>query len=213
MKKIASTIIFVLFLFIIISPVFAITAKQEIERLQNENAILQSKLKTTKDKTQIKRINSSINKNQVKISQLQKTLVEESKTASSIKPKKVEGKNIAIAKIGLGGGSVLISGSYLVPSGSFYLGGEAGYGIGNQFGVLEFGVVALYPMEKNFVGINLVSANYSQTVQGVPGVSGNISGGNFGIGAFYGMTFSKNIQAEVGYNTALGLTLNAGYRF
>lgn len=122
------------------------------------------------------------------------------------------GQNFFTVKGGLAGGAILIGTSIAKPVKSFYLGGEAGYCIGNQFGVLNIGIFGLYPFSMDtYSGIELNYANYSTLVQSVPLLSGNISGGNIGIGIFIGKTFG-DIQAQFGYNTVLGLRGDLGYK-
>ncbi|MBU0672944.1 MAG: hypothetical protein KJ732_07960 [Candidatus Margulisbacteria bacterium] len=114
---------------------------------------------------------------------------------------------------GLAGGSLALGAGYLLPvAQNIDLAFEAGYAIGNSFSIVIADVAAIMPLGNNFAGLEAGLANYSKTVSGVPGVSGNIGGSNFGAGIFGGTTFGK-IKVKIGYNTALGLTAAGVYKF
>ena len=69
------------------------------------------------------------------------------------------------------------------------------------------------PFGDNYAGLRLGLANYSETVSGVPGVSGNVAkGSKFGLGVFAGRPIGP-VLAQIGYDTALGLNAGAVYKF
>lgn len=119
-------------------------------------------------------------------------------------------KKCLVLKSGLAGGACLLAAEYLMPMGPVKVGGEAGYAIGNSFGIIDAGVKVLYSMGAPFVGLEVSYAGYSKDVKQVPGLSGTIKAGA-GAGLVAGMVFDP-FQVQVGYNTALGVRADAGYR-
>jgi hypothetical protein len=115
-----------------------------------------------------------------------------------------------VLKGGLAGGAGLIAAEYLMPMGPVMLGGEAGYAIGNSFGIIDAGVKVVYSMGSPFVGLEVAYAGYSKNVKEVPGLSGTVKSGA-GVGLVAGLVMNP-MQIQVGYNTALGLRADAGYR-
>lgn len=115
-----------------------------------------------------------------------------------------------VLKGGLAGGAGLIAAEYLMPMGPVMLGGEAGYAIGNNFGIIDAGVKVVYSMGSPFVGLEVAYAGYSKNVKEVPGLSGTVKSGA-GVGLVAGLAMNP-MQIQVGYNTALGLRADAGYR-
>jgi len=114
---------------------------------------------------------------------------------------------------GFGCGGGLVRGGYLMPiRPNMDLIIDAGMGIGNGFSVIVADLGGRMLIGRGFAGLEVTMANYSQTVSGVPGVSGNLGGSNTGIG-FYGGTNLGMIEAKVGYNTAVGLNATGVYRF
>lgn len=115
--------------------------------------------------------------------------------------------------LGFGGGAGMLGVGYgmLVAGLDLLLG--AGYGIGNQYSVVTVGLAGVFPFGNNYAGLELGLASYSETVSDVLGVSGNIEkGSKAGIGIFGGTKLGM-VDAQIGYNTALGLTVGAIYKF
>lgn len=89
----------------------------------------------------------------------------------------------------------------------------AGYGIGNNYSIVTGSVAGVFPFGNNYAGLELGLASYSETVSDVLGVSGNIAkGSRTGIGIFGGTKLGM-VDAQIGYNTALGLTAGVVYKF
>lgn len=115
---------------------------------------------------------------------------------------------------GLGGGSGMIKIGLLLP----LLQGmdvvlDAGYGMGNEYSVIAGGAAGIFTLGNLYTGLELCVANYSETVTDIIGVSGNIEkGSKLGFGVFVGRPFGR-LKAQVGYNTALGLTAGAVFKF
>lgn len=114
---------------------------------------------------------------------------------------------------GYGGGAGIVDISYIMPvkdNLDFVLGGV--YGIGNQYTITVIKVAGIMPLGNNYAGLGIGMANYSQSVADIPLVSGNISAGsNTGVSIFAGTTLDV-LQVQVGYDSALGLILSAGYK-
>ncbi len=214
MRKILGAVVLLAFFFSIAAPIFAASVNDQIAKLQNEIASLQSKLaKTKKSKTQIARINRTIKGHEAKIEELKKDPGYKPQTKLEItKVQVIEGPQTKILSIkgGLAGGADLIGADFLMPVGPVYLGGEAGYAIGNQFGIIDLAGKVVYSLGMPFVGLEVSYAGYSKDVTNVPGLSGTIKSG-IGIGLIGGTSIS-NIQLTAGYNTILGLKADAGYR-
>lgn len=117
---------------------------------------------------------------------------------------------VFLVKGGLAGGAGLVAAEYWMPMGPVFLAGEAGYAMGNNFGLIDAAAKVIYSMGAPFVGLEVGYAGYSKDVTNVPGLSGTIKAG-VGVGLIGGTTMGP-IQLGVGYNTALGARADAGYR-
>ncbi len=115
---------------------------------------------------------------------------------------------------GYGGGAGIVDVGYVWPiKHQFDLIVSGGLGIGSGYTIIGGKVAGLMPVWGHFVGLEGGLANYSQTIAGVMGVSGNLaSGANYGVGVFVGTTLG-DFQVQAGYNTALGLTAGGVYKF
>lgn len=115
---------------------------------------------------------------------------------------------------GLGGGAAMLRLGYFFP----LLQGmdvvlDAGYGIGNEYSVIAGNAAGIFSLGNLYTGLELSVANYSETVTDIIGISGNIDkGSKLGFGVFVGRPFGR-LKAQVGYNTALGLTAGALLKF
>jgi len=119
-----------------------------------------------------------------------------------------------LAKAGFGGGGLMVLGGFVKPHESFDVLVDAGLAMGNQYSVMILDVAARVWMDERFAGLGLTYANYSETVTDIPGLSGNIEkGGKIGAEVFGGLMLQKDMTAQVGYNTALGLVACVGYKF
>ncbi len=207
MKKTFRIIVLLMFLFSIAAPVLATTISNKVDKLENEVAILQTKLAKTKSKTQIARLKTTIKGHQAKIEELKSDpgyKIEETNKAGEPTSK------LVILKGGLAGGAFLLGAEYLMPMGTVNLGGELGYAIGSEFGVIVASGKVLYPIGNYFVGAELSYGGYSKDVKEVAGLSGTIKSG-VGIGVVGGTSIGP-IQLSAGYNTILGLRADAGYK-
>jgi hypothetical protein len=114
---------------------------------------------------------------------------------------------------GYGGGAAILGAGYTIPTARLDLLIDAGYGLGNEYSVLSANISGVIPMGANYVGIGLGMANYSEKVKDIPGLSGEIDkGSRFGAGLFFGRSFGR-FRAQIGYNSALGLTAGLNYKF
>jgi len=117
---------------------------------------------------------------------------------------------VFLVKGGLAGGAGLAAVEYWAPMGPVFLAGEAGYAMGNNFGLIDAAAKVIYSLGAPFVGLEVGYAGYSKDVTGVMGLSGTIKAG-VGVGLIGGFATGP-IQLGVGYNTALGVRADAGYR-
>ncbi len=209
MRKSVSVLLILFIVFFVISPVISATTEEKIQKLQNEISVLDKKLDTTKSKIEIARIKRTIKGHQAKIDELKKSLPEQ-KPVVSKETSVLDSSKLLIVKAGSAGGAVLIGVDALVPMGAWMLGGEAGYAIGDNFGILDLGLKGVYSFGDPFLGVEVLYAGYSKDVKNVPGLSGVVkSGVGFGVS---GGTFFGPVRVSVGYNTALGLRADAGYK-
>jgi len=216
MKKIISALVLIAFVFFVSSASFAQDEAAKISKLEKEISALNAKLVKIKNKTQRARIQNTIIGHKKVIAELNKELAAKQATKTIkvevLKVQVVEQpQKILAIKGGLAGGAGLIALDFVMPVGPVYLGGEAGYAIGNNFGVVDAAVKAVYAFGAPYVGLEVGYAGYSKDVKEVPGLSGTIKAG-VGVGLIAGTAFGP-IQVGVGYNTALGARADAGYRF
>lgn len=116
-------------------------------------------------------------------------------------------------KVGYGGGAGIVGGGYIVPQQNFDLLLGADLGIGSGYTIIGAQVSAVAPVSQGYAGLQVGFFNYSQTVADILGLSGNInSGGNLGVGIFGGMKV-ETVDVQIGYNSALGITAGAVYKF
>ena len=114
---------------------------------------------------------------------------------------------------GYGGGAAILGAGYTIPTARLDLLIDAGYGLGNEYSVLSANISGVIPLGANYVGIGLGMANYSEKVKDIPGLSGEIDkGSRFGAGLFFGREFGR-FRAQIGYNSALGVTAGLNYKF
>lgn len=216
MKKIISALVLIAFVFFVSSASFAQDEAAKIVKLEKEISTLNVKLVKIKNKTQRARLQKTIAGHKKVIAELKKELA----AKQAAKPVKVEilkvrvveqPQKILAVKGGLAGGAGLLAVDFLMPVGPAYLGGEAGYAIGTNFGIVDAAVKVVYSFGAPFVGLEVGYAGYSKDVKEVPGLSGTVKAG-VGVGLIAGTAFGP-IQVGVGYNTALGARADAGYRF
>jgi len=135
-----------------------------------------------------------------------------SKKAAGPKPVAATGRRLQ-ANAGFGGGGVLLCIGYSMPVARVELLPNAGIGIGNGYTILAAGLAAVIPLGDACLGVEGGLVDYSSRVGNIPGVSGTLEKGmSAGFGIFAGRKIGP-VRAQVGYNSALGLTLGAAYRF
>jgi len=89
-----------------------------------------------------------------------------------------------------------------------------GYLQGNQYNVMTAGLAVMRVSIDKYIGLGIDYASYSATVTDIPGLSGNTAqGGHTGVGLFAGISLDDSKDLEVGYNSALGFTGRAVYKF
>jgi len=218
MKKICILFLLAAFMLSVCASSFAASsndAKEKIAKLEKEIIILKAKLVKIKSKIQKARIEKIIAGHKKVIAELKKELFE----AIVEKPGKIKvvqpnvgqaRQKILAVKGGLAGGAGLVAAEILMPMGPGFIGAEAGYAIGNNFGILDAGIKGIYSFGNPYVGLEISYAGYSKDVTNVPGLSGTIKSG-VGVGIIGGTTIGQ-IQFGLGYNTILGARADAGYR-
>ena len=216
MRKMLAMFVLASFILVFAAASFAEDAaaiQNKITKLEREIDNLQAKMAKTANKTQRVRIQNTIAGHRKVIADYNRQLI------GMGKPVKVEVMRVQVVeqpqkilavKGGLAGGAGLVAADFMMPMGPIFLGGEVGYAIGNNFGVIDAGVKGIYSFGGPFAGLEISYAGYSKDVTQVPGLSGTIKAG-IGVGLLGGMVFGP-VQACVGYNTALGLRADAGYR-
>lgn len=222
MKK----IVILLFLFVFVFQLSAFSqdmTKEEIEakikKIESEIARLNKKLEATQSETRKERLKALIAGHKANMNKLKGYLVEGKEKYKTevvaIEIMKVPPKPYFLISAGLGGGALMIQGSYNHPlTQNFFLGGGAGYAMGkdNSYNVVKAGLQGLYNFEPIFLGAEASYVKYSDNVTEVPGLSGTItSEDKFGFGIIVGTEF-KPITIQAGYNTALGITADVGYK-
>ncbi|HTY12993.1 MAG TPA: hypothetical protein VMD02_02265 [Candidatus Omnitrophota bacterium] len=223
MRKILSLLLLTAFVFSLAAPSLAAPDNRaQIAKLQNEISRLEATLAKTKSNVQKARIQSTIVGHKKVIAELEKqVVVEKTVTTTRVieKPAPAQMAPVASApslpkmfafKGGLAGGAGLIAADYMMPIGPIYLGGEAGYAIGNNFGIVDAGIKGVMDFGGPFVGLEVSYGGYSKKVQDVPGLSGVIDSG-VGVGLLAGTALGP-LAVSVGYDTKLGARADAGYR-
>lgn len=125
-------------------------------------------------------------------------------------PKRMQGWRLAG---GYGGGAGLVRLGYLFPVKKANIIVDLGYALGNQYNISLGGLSFFFPQGPDrYLTLDVLSANYSQTVAEILGLSQISQGSNTGFGLSYGFPF-KAFTGQVGYNTALGVTLSLVRQF
>ncbi len=224
MRKTFVLLLLSAFLFSLIAPSLAANPadnKAQIAKLQSEVSKLEATLATTKSKVQKARLQSTIAGHKKVIAELQRAAARQSSTQTMTvqRPAPVQAAPVEAApaqpkifalKGGLAGGAGLIAADFMMPVGPMYLGGEAGYAVGNNFGIIDAGIKGVFDFGGPFVGLEVSYGGYSKKVQDVPGLSGIIDSG-VGVGLLAGTAMGP-LAVTVGYDTKLGARADAGYR-
>lgn len=217
MRKIASLLLIFVLVLGIMGPAFAQLEekKAQLEKIKKYIVVLDEKIEKARA---AKQINKLAQLKDLKRNELERAKVLNTEIAA-LQRRGPRGRAVGLRRHGFlvgggyGGGAGIISGGYVFPLAAVNVRAGAGVGIGNSYTVINAGVAGVLPLGRFFTGLELGMANYSKTVTNIPGVSGNInSGTTFGAGIFFGMPLGP-VRAQLGYNSALGLTAGANYRF
>lgn len=141
------------------------------------------------------------------ITRLEKTTVTK---VSVVTPERTAG---FLAGAGFGGGAGIVKIGYLLPlMEGLDVAFGVGYGMGNGYSVPVGDAAAIIPFRNYFAGLSLGAASYSQKVENIAGLGVVDKGTKFGIGVFGG-TMLGPTRVQLGYDSALGLTAGAIYKF
>lgn len=137
--------------------------------------------------------------------------IEQAISSQPTTPKAAARKQILV---GMAGGAGVFNFGYNLPVGPVNEGRlEAGYGLGNQYSIINAGISGILPFGAQYIGLRLGVTNYSAAVAGVPGIAGTVPPGTkIGTGIFGGMKMF-NFNTEIGYSSDLGLILGVVSRF
>ncbi|MBU1027322.1 MAG: hypothetical protein KKA31_06290 [Candidatus Margulisbacteria bacterium] len=114
---------------------------------------------------------------------------------------------------GYGGGAVMAGFGFVnpvMPGMDLVLG--LNLGLGNNVTVIDAGVATQFPFADNYLGVELDMVNYSNDVSDIPGLNKVEKGFRAGFGVYGGKNFGQ-LGAQLGYNTALGLTAKLIFNF
>jgi hypothetical protein len=207
--------------------------KSELQRVKKYILTLDAKIIAARDAKQINRISrlKDLKRRQLDRADRVKAEIERLAKGETVAPKpEPEPEPVIVAKpkekaergwqadVGYGGGALLLGGGYRFPFRNLDLVAGFEYGIGNEYSIMGANLGAFFPMGPNFVQVGLSIVDYSETVTGILGVSGNVEkGGKLGFGVSAGRPVYVprigKVAVKVGYNTALGLTAGVIYKF
>jgi len=195
--------------------------RAELEKVKNYIKVLDQKIVNARNAKQINKIaqlKDMKRKELARAEALQLEITRLEKTGPGPSPK-AKGRAVGPRKggfqlsAGYGGGAGIIGAGYSIPIAAINLEIGAGYGIGNKYSVMTAGVAGVFPLGNFCVGLEGGMANYSEKVENIPGISGEIDkGSKAGGGVFVGTKLGM-ISARIGYNSALGATAAAVYKF
>ncbi|MDI6731403.1 MAG: hypothetical protein QME05_02330 [Candidatus Margulisbacteria bacterium] len=116
--------------------------------------------------------------------------------------------------VGMAGGAGTLNLGYNFPVGpANNIRVEAGFGLGNQYSIIDAGISGTIPLGAQYVGLRLGVTNYSTATTDVPGLSGIIpQGAKVGGGVFGGLKV-LNFNTEIGYSTDYGFLIGLIQRF
>lgn len=142
------------------------------------------------------------------------TPIETAKNFNAITPPPPPKKRLIMPQFGFVASTIYIGGEYLIlPTANFDLMMNIGYGYGGSYSLTALGIGALFDSGADtFVETTVTMANYSQKIDNVPGIQGAVEGNVTGIG-LYGGENVGNWRIKVGFSTAMGIGISAGYLF
>jgi len=130
-------------------------------------------------------------------------------------PIKIKRHNGWLGKATYGGGAANFTGGFLFPFRDdldYIL--DGGLGIGSGYTIISGNAALVKLLGQNYAGVEMGLVNYSRTVTDILGLGGNVSSGlHIGLGIFGGTYIMDDYQVQMGYNTALGITLSVIRKF
>ncbi len=214
-------------LLIFVTPCFADleAKKEEYLKVKEYLNVLDKKIVEARQKRQINRLAElkDIKRNVIARASNLKNEIEKSDTGAATEKKDVVKSDPATASSlgnpsywaggGYSGGALMAGFGYVspvLPGMDLVLG--LNLGMGNNLTVIDAGVATRFPFADNYFGVELDVVNYSNDVSDVPGLNKVEKGFRAGFGVFGGKNFGQ-FGAQLGYNTALGLTAKVIYKF
>jgi hypothetical protein len=217
MKKVIGLLLVFVFLVSISGVGFAQVEKKkaELAKVREYMIVLDQKIKKARAAKKINKIAELKDLKRKELARAKKLKAEIARLEKGRPKAKARAKGRARfqAGLGFGGGAGILGVGYAMPLGGLGLLVDGGYGMGSKYSVLSVNLSGIFPFGDNYAGLGMGMANYSETVTDIPGVSGNIDkGSKFGFGLFVGRAFGP-LLAQIGYNSALGLTAGVNYKF
>lgn len=193
--------------------------KEKLEKARKYLRLLDKKIEQARRNRKINKLAElkDIKRNELQRAKVLRIEVDKLSKSKAGKPQKGFGwggpKGDFQAGGGYGGGALMVKGGYALPYESFNVLFDAGLGIGNQYSIVTVGGAGVFPLKDYYVGMELELVYYSEKVESVLGLSGSLEkGAKFGVGIFGGMNLGT-VDAQVGYNSALGLMVGVVYKF
>lgn len=123
-------------------------------------------------------------------------------------------KRLIMPQFGFVASTIYLGGEYLLfPTPAFDLMMNIGYGYGGSYSLTALGISALFDTGADtFVETTATMANYSKRIDNVPGIQGAVEGNVTGFGLYGGENIG-NWRIKVGFSTAMGIGISAGYLF
>lgn len=123
-------------------------------------------------------------------------------------------KRLIMPQFGFVASTIYLGGEYLLfPTPAFDLMMNIGYGYGGSYSLTALGISALFDTGTDtFVETTATMANYSKRIDTVPGIQGAVEGNVTGFGLYGGENIG-NWRIKVGFSTAMGIGISAGYLF
>ena len=197
MKRI---IIIVFCLMFLAQLAFADATSDKIKRTEAEIQRLEIKLKTTTSPQHRQLIISTINSHKSNLARLKKIETEKPKAS----------KRQLVPKVGLSGGATLLGADFSMPVGAFRLKVGAGYGLGSEYNVTDGRIGIEREFRIGNIGIAGTYADYTKKVE-IPVGGIQEKGSSFGGAIYLNRRIMRNLLAQVGYSTNLGILAELGF--
>jgi hypothetical protein len=205
----------VLFLVFIFGLSISCRAVTEIETKQAELVKVKEYLKVLDKKIEEARGAKNASKEALLKDEKKKILARADTLSKEIELLTVTGKRSRLqAEAGFGGGAGMMGFGYRFAAfRGINILFNVFYGIGNKYSIVNGNISGIRSFGANFAGLIVGITNYSEKVTDIPGISGNIEkGSRIGAGLLLGRVIGP-LRAQLGYNTALGLTAGVAYQF